>query len=227
MTSCKSAEEKWQVEGREETLSKLTEWIGSSSGATVALDFPFAPPCGVFPADTWAERLDEITERCRDAELFVSECRKEFTGNVRRETEQERGGLCSYSPQMRYQTFHGIADVLSPLRSVSGVRIEPMGSGQGSTAVIETYPAAVLDGFDGAYRNGYKQKRLQAHVRRRENVRVLVNEGVDFDDYRWVTVADDNALDSVLAAYASSQAALSGFDAPDDMYDPIEGHIYA
>lgn len=226
ITACDSAEKRWGVIERDDVLARLSDFISGLGDATVALDFPFGPPKGVFEGETWQERINVIVNDCSDVEDFVSRCRERFEGNVLRLTETERGGLCSYSPHIKYQTFHGISGVLAPLLD-SNVRFEPMGYGDGCTTVLETYPAAVLSGIDGAERTGYKQKRYGAHETRRKNIESLDSTGVAFNGHNWLALCDDNALDSVVATYAAWQTADTGFDAIDHGYRQVEGYIYA
>lgn len=222
---CDSAERRWKIQDRAQVLERLTEFLQELGPATAALDFPFAPPMGVFDADSWDERIRIISERCSDANDFVDRCRERFEGNKLRTTEQRRQGLCSYSPQIKYQTFHGIVDVLHALLD-SNIRFEPMGLGTGKTTVIETYPAGILGEIKGAQRTGYKQQRYEAHHTRRVNVESMESIGVDFNDHRWLATADDNAFDSVLAAYGAYRAAMNEFNVSDQDYEPTEGYIY-
>lgn len=223
---CESAERKWGVQDRETVLRNLAEFISELDSATVALDFPFAPPLGVFDAASWEERVRIITNKCTNVDEFVAVCRSEFEGNTLRETEQERGGLCSYSPHIKYQTFHGISEVIAPLLK-SDVSFEPMGADESPTSVIETYPAAVLDELPGGNRKGYKQKRFMAYENRKQIIESLESAGVDFNSHCWLALCDDNALDSVLAAFAAWKAAKDGFSCLDHDYLQDEGYIYA
>ena len=245
--------------GRESMLPALVELIGGNSAAPRAfgLDFPFGLPrelqgrtwhefvSGVRECDEWGE-LGEVDGPRALYDGARARAENEGVG-LRRETDEECGGQEPTGFRIKTQTFYGVSALLAEV--ADEVAVLPMDDEAGKTVVIETYPAATFrrlaDELDvDVHDTGYKRDTREAIDRRRRNVDALAEAGVEFDGHdeeghEEFAVASDHALDAVAAAWATWQAAESGyrFDAEEAAYDEValdvagpaarsEGYIY-
>lgn len=227
---CYSVEEATGSVDRQSALEELVTAINDSGDCSVGLDFPFGIPEVVTEAETWSGTLDWICDQT-DPDSFHEACKEKYAGSGGdgkygsrvTEARQNVGGLCSYGWRIRMQTFYGVSEVLRKLQGKAS--FPPMEPTESRTKIVETYPAATFESIR-ANRTGYKAKRYADHERRFQNVESLKSEGVVFanrDACRFAQ-CDDNALDSVAAAFATHRSSAE-VESNTKAYR-TEGHIY-
>lgn len=209
-----------------EVLLELRGLIRRSDAAVVGLDFPFSLSQSSISTDDWTEFLEEFATTFEGQE--IASYPGEYTPDAesRRETDFRFGGQSPISPQVRYQVFYGLRDVLYPLVSDDAVRVVPMQSSDpAKPTVLEVYPAATF-GAERLYRIGYKENSEESEKRRRVNAEGLQShERLSIgDEFVEKAVESDDALDSVCAAFAVNRALREGIDRENNS---VEGHIYA
>lgn len=206
-------------------MDELVEMVKTSKPCIVGFDFPFGLPRKVLNVDSWTEFITSFEVESPD-QLNAHYKSKANGEQIRRKTEAKTGGQCAYGYRIRYQTFYGIRDIIKPLVENDYADFPPMFRNGRDATVIETYPAATLKNIGGE-RQGYKKQQMSAHDVRRENVSTL-SESVVFDEStKRYARADENALDALVAAYATSVAASEAFAYSNDEYDEVEGYLYA
>lgn len=221
-----AAADRFSSTQRSKVLPELRELIRHSDAAIVGLDFPFSLSRASISTNDWTEFLDEFATTFDDQEIASYPGEYSPDGESRRETDFRFGGQSPISPQVRYQVFYGLRDVLYPLVSEDAVRVLPMQSPDPEKpSVIEVYPAATF-GAERLYRIGYKGNSEESQNRRRVNAEGLQShERLSMDDELVEkAVESDDALDSVCAAFAVNRAIREGLDRETNS---VEGYIYA
>lgn len=211
---------------RSEVLAELRELIREQDAGVVGLDFPFSLSQSYLPTNDWEEFLEGFAQTFENEEIDAFPGRYKSDGEARRETDYRYGGQSPVSPQIRYQVFYGLRDILYPLVSDDDVRVLPMQSpDRTKPTVIEVYPAATF-GAERLYRIGYKENSETSRNRRRVNAEALqAHEKLSISTgLIEKAVESDDALDSLCAAFAVSRAIREGLE-PDR--DAVEGKIYA
>ncbi|WP_411967896.1 DUF429 domain-containing protein [Haloferax sp. YSSS75] len=211
---------------RSDVLTELRELIRQSNNAVVGLDFPFSLSQSSVSAENWKEFLEEFANRFSDQDIDAYPGPYKSEGEPRRETDFRFGGQSPISPQVRYQVFYGLRDVLYPLVTDDAVRVLPMQSRDVTKpSVLEVYPAATF-GAERLYRIGYKDNSEQSQRRRRVNAEGLQShEKLSIEeDLVEKAIQSDDALDSVCAAFAVGRALREGLGCEQKL---VEGQIYA
>jgi len=246
---------------REDALPALATWIRArAESAVVGLDFPFGLPRFVVEAsghDSWRSFVGSFPESLLGADhretddpvrAFAERCigltDRHGEGTYdKRQTDAAVGARSPYGFIADTIAFYGMRDVLAPV--VDDARFAPMDRAkQGwrpeappGPAVVETYPAAVLDRL-GLRRTSYKGGGESETTRRRRNAEGLVEAGdvayKSEDELTDAMVSDagGDALDAVAACVGAFAAwkrgyetAAAAFDDPDAV--ALEGYIYA
>ena len=226
ITSLKPAGELFDASGRENILEAIRDWIRGQTNAVIGLDFPFGLPESTVEQATWEAFLETF------ATAFEGKSIDAFPGQFgeydqyKRDIDYQYAGQSPLSPQIQYQVFYGLRDVLWPLVDAGDISVAPMHDPTTETpTVIETYPAATL-GRLGQYRTGYKGTDPSHQQRRKANVAYLANERSD------ISVPDavssqapdiDDAVDSLYAAVATWNALIDGLQRE---YRDVEGYMY-
>ena len=135
-------------------LAYLVEMILNSRQALWALDFPFGLPIEVIASKTkWADQLDLLRNWKGDGYGFGVSCLRKAQArggpnHIRRLTDlEEKAPFDPYHYRIIYQTFHGMRDVLGPLRRKNRTAILPFHYRRLPTAqrvVVEACPASTL-----------------------------------------------------------------------------------
>lgn len=211
---------------RSDVLVELRDFIRKSDAAVVGMDFPFSLSESSVETEKWEEFLE------RFANTFSGEDIESYPGiydsdsEQRRETDFRFGGQSPMSPQVQYQVFYGLRDVLYPLVTEDSVRVLPMQNSDASKpSLLEVYPAATF-GTERLYRIGYKENTQESQKRRRVNAEGLQSHDKVLADDEVVETATQShdALDSFCAAFAVSRAIREGLDCNQKS---VEGRIYA
>ncbi len=199
---------------RREALAHLVELIVGSEWALWSLDFPFGLPVEVV-GERWAGQFEFLCEWGEDGYGAGLECVRRSqelreVKHIRRLTDiEERAPFDPYHYRIIYQTFHGMRDVLRPLRRRRHTAILPFQYRRLATArrvLVEACPASTLKRMGLPHQN-YKQpeggpltsKRLRTRRRILEGLSAHVRIG-DTDRRRIMRDGGADALDSVIAA---------------------------
>lgn len=207
---------------REQALAHLAELIAESDRALWALDFPFGFPVEVMGNGAkWDDQFDFLLEWGDDGYEAGVEClrRAQRLGgpnHIRRLTDsEEKAPFDPYHYRIIYQTFHGMRDVLGPLRRRRQTAILPFHYRRLATArrvIVEACPASTLKRLGLPHQN-YKQPqggRLEPkRLRTRRAILAGLARYVEFDDaQRRVMMRNGggDALDAVIAALGGALA---------------------
>lgn len=140
---------------RAPVLAKLVELISQSSSALWGMDFPFALPIELSPpGTTFDDQLHAVATFTGNAQQFgrdcVARCQVALGRmHVRRTTDSEtKTPFDCYHYRIIHQTFHGMRDVLLPLRSDPSTAILPFDPpdalSQARRLVAEACPSSTL-----------------------------------------------------------------------------------
>lgn len=222
--SVRSASEELESTGREDILDGLVDMIAGLGDMTVGMDFPFGLPRNCSDADDWTEFLCEFKDEFADETIEAYPGTFATDGQTRRDVDYRYAGQSPLGPQIKYQVFYGLRDVLYPLVDAGDATVSPMlPSKDGVPELVEVYPAATF-GRLCCYRTGYKGTGEDAERRRRVNLDRLEDAfGFELDD-RDTVIENDDALDSLCAATAALRANRG--EAIEDLCE-VEGHIFA
>jgi hypothetical protein len=236
-----AAETAFGVVERRDVLRSLVEAVVASQDALWGMDFPFALPVEIAPA---GDPFAWVAAHDGDAYDFGRWCvaKARTLGpamHIRRVTDREtRTPFDCYHYRIVCQTFHGIRDVLIPLRSHRHVAIAPFDGPRSAAAgvvAVEACPGSTLKRLALPH-NRYKQTGNQPVTRPQRAVRKTILAGIEplIDvPERLAAIALRNpggdALDAILAAAGAfddfrhaDHAAL----ARHDRY-PREGRVFA
>ncbi|MEL6896482.1 MAG: DUF429 domain-containing protein, partial [Planctomycetota bacterium] len=213
-----------------------------------AMDFPFS-----FPTDlglgSWDEQLrwiaDSENPNVSDAKTcgryLVDRCRERSgTGHVKRETDRiSKTPFDSHHYRIIYQTFHGMRDVLGPLRQKSpGVCVLPFDyqrlNNQTRVVVVESCPSSTLKRFGlphHRYKSSGGKTPTPQHRQTRQTILRHVTQHVSFSQHRRGVMMKNpggDALDAVLAGYGA-WSAMHAVDHRSIQKGPMhsEGYVYA
>ena len=151
---------------RSTALSHLVKLVSASSRTLWAMDFPFGIPVELMPLGArWHDQFDLIEEYAEDGYGLGLECirrarRRGKPMHVRRLTDHdERAPFDPYHYRIIYQTFHGMRDVLAPLRRRRRTAILPFQYRRLPSAervLVEACPSSTLKRLGLPHQN-YKQ----------------------------------------------------------------------
>lgn len=236
VTDARPASEAFGASGREAVLAGLREF--TADGGVTGLDFSFGLPRAVLPdsVDSWVESLQWVRDREYEDALAAQADWKDRARasdvdgvELKRATDRPVGASSPYSFITRYQTFHGMCDLLWPLVSEGGVSVQPMEPGGGPT-LLEIYPAGTLRDLglpDRKYKDDAKYP--DGPEKRERILEGAVEWGAEVPEPtrdRLLGDREGDALDSLVAAVATARAVESGFGVEDGRYDPVEGYVY-
>lgn len=199
---------------RDVALAALVQAIQTSRHALWAIDFPFGLPLELGWRDwrsqleavrTWPGTTNEFGRHCCDRAMQAVQ-----RLHTRRDTDREtRTPFDCYHYRIIYQMFHGMRDVLLPLREDSATCVLPFDFARFSQArriVVEACPGSTLKrlGLPHARYKQTKPGRITAPRRRvRETILAGFSESVEINDAQRRTMLSNpggDALDAVVAA---------------------------
>lgn len=263
VTDARPASEAFGADERGPVLAGLREFLAAETPGTGAeqvagVDCSFGLPRAVLPEQVaasgdWRRALDWVAETFADADgqsfqsALKERARASDTDGVelKRATDDPTGASSPYSFITRYQTLHGMRDVLAPLVRDARVAVPPMlpagwwSGADGGTpldgrpgrpAVVEVYPAATLRALDLPDRK-YKgdSNHPDAPERRERILDGLLDWGVALEGVpaqRLLGDSGGDALDALVAAVGVARAVARDLAVDDERHDPIEGYIY-
>jgi hypothetical protein len=251
VTDARPASEAFDGEGRRAVLRDLRAFLAGDTpdgGGIAGLDCSLGLPRAVLPDEVaggdWRAVRDWVADRFADADgrSFQSALKERARASdvdgveLKRATDGPTGASSPYSFITRYQTLHGLRDVLAPLVRADRVAVPPMLPGgwddgeRDRPAVVEVYPAATLRALDLPDRKYKDDGNYPEGPARRERILDgLVDWGVRLDGVprgRLLSDAGGDALDGLVAAVAVARAAAADLCADEARYDPLEGYIY-
>jgi hypothetical protein len=243
---------------RDEALRALVQKVIESPRSAWGFDFSFALPSAVTaalaPPGGGYGRLLEAVAACGDPDTLRARCTDASCGDEqRRKTDDEASTPFSpYNLRIYKQTFHGIADVLRPLRARAEVAVLPFDrlpdiaaadgarlpfnrSASGAVPhvyLMEVCPSSVLTAL-GYPAGGYKGAGGQPTEARRAIVARLMEDGLVRPlaralRERIVSDAEGDAVDAVLAAVGAWRGYRNHDQAAlhADPHYGVEGFVY-
>lgn len=236
VTDARPASDAFGASDRESVMAGLRAFV--RGGDVTGLDFSFGLPRAVLPGsvDSWAESLVWVAGREYEDALAAQADWKERARagdadgvELKRATDRPVRASSPYSFITRYQTFHGMRDLLWPLVREERVAVRPMVEQTGPT-LVEAYPAGTLRDLDLPDRKYKDDAKYPDGPEKRERILDgLVGWGAEVPDpirERLLGDREGDALDSLVAAVATARAVESGFGVDSERYDPVEGYIY-
>ena len=228
---CRSAAKQFGTSSRCATLKTLHEFIADHEQSVFGLDFSFSVPASVTDKERWLEVVESISGHSSAKEMQDSYSERarasDYDGvHLKRTTDNDRNALSPYGFITFRQTFYGVKHVLKPLLDKDLVSVLPMQKRDSTRPwVFEVYPASTLRRL-GSFDSGYKKQTVESRHRRAQNVDDLRDSEVEITDKaaqhaRYI----DDALDSLVAAFATFRTVRDGPPAVDEASHP-EGHIY-
>jgi Protein of unknown function (DUF429) len=205
---------------RQPALACLVDFISKQNHALVAIDFPFGLPVEL-GWTTWDQQLAAVAGWKQGASEFGRECvrRAKLLGekmHIRRSSDVEtKTPFDCYHYRIIYQTFHGMRDVLLPLRSFSNLSILPFSESPKDVVVVEACPGSSLKRWGLPHQN-YKQPAGGALTSIRRSTRKTILEFLKTKiaiDVKFERIAMRNpggdALDAVIACVGSLEGVQS------------------
>jgi hypothetical protein len=233
ITECSNVADKFcSGNDREPSLMALRGFICEHKDSIFGLDFPFGVPKTLVKEHTWEEFVVSFEDRYKSPEEFRKICT--LAGGckeLRRFTDIEaKTPFSPYNLRLYRQTYFGIRDVLAPLIRDTMICVLPMQNPlPGRAWVVEICPASTLKRENlGLSYKGRGETKTTARARILEGIEktgvlkiknralrstVLENPGGD-------------ALDSVIAAFATFKALRKGFAFDKTSPYAIEGWVY-
>ena len=223
---------------RDVALRALVDHVLASRETLWAMDFPFSLPIDLGFGD-WGEQVDRVEAWPGDAPAFGHHClaaARERLGvnHVRRRTDvEQRAPFDSYHYRIVYQTFHGMRDVLGPLRRDPATAILPVkAAADAARVVVEACPSSTLKRL-GLPHQRYKQPAGGPLLPVRRRTRHAIFDGIlplvelpPTLRRRAMRDGGGDALDALLAAVGG----WHGYQTADAAADPryaAEGLIFA
>ena len=205
---------------RDVSLAHLVDLILESRRTLWGIDFPFALPIEVAPPGAGlGAQLDWVSAFGGDAYAFGRACvaTAQSIGtamHIRRQTDREtKTPFDCYHYRIICQTFHGMRQVIRPLRASRRTLIPPFDKPRAfDRAVVESCPGSTLKRWAVPH-NNYKQPTggplEPKRVRNRRLILQKIREYVVLDDVFARIIGRNpggDALDAVIAAVGAWQA---------------------
>jgi hypothetical protein len=217
---------------RDQAISALRAFIRKNRDRVFGLDFPFGIPHALILEENWEEWLAAFPERYISPEGFERQCRLASNGKeLKRATDVEtKTPFSPYNLRLYRQTYFGVRDVLGALVREKAVCVLPLQKPQDEKPwAIEICPAATLKiknlSFPYKGRGKDRMASREKILTSMEKTSVLK---VRKPSVRKRIIEDQggDALDSVIAVYATFKALNHGLT-PETLapYD-IEGRVY-
>lgn len=203
-------------------LAALRRFIADRPTSVFGLDFPFGLPETFIRSSCWSDFVTGFAATYATAD-DLRQC-----AHVKRVTDRACGA--PFAPgnlRMRAQTFFGIRDVLAPLVTEERACVLPMQYRRRDRPwVIEICPAVTL-AREGLRLPRYKKRGQDAQASR---AHILARLGVAMPEHVRAAATRDvggDALDAIVAAYATARALASGFETDLLPEHLLEGFIFA
>jgi hypothetical protein len=217
---------------RESSLTALKEFISEQKDSIFGLDFPFGIPKALVKEEGWEKFVVSFEGNYNSSGDFRMGCRSASGGiELKRFTDVEaRTPFSPYNLRLYRQTYFGIRDVLGPLIRNKAVCVLPMQKPLLERAwVLEICPASTLKGGKiGLPYKGNNKKHRTARASILDGIEKTGVLKIKGSSLR-VTIVDNSggdALDSVIAAFATFRALRNGFVFDRNSPYDLEGWVY-
>ena len=217
---------------RDQAIGALRAFIRKKRDCIFGLDFPFGIPRVFVAEESWEEWLGAFPERYTNPEGFRRLCHLASNGKeLKRATDVEnKTPFSPYNLRLFRQTFFGVKDLLSPLIREKAVCVLPFQKPQGARPwIIEICPASTLKTKNLSF--PYKGSGRDRKVSREKILRAMEKTGVlkvqkPSMRKRIIENRGGDALDSVIAAYATFKALNHGLTPETSAPYAVEGRVY-
>jgi len=217
---------------REKSLIALREFIGKRKDSTFGLDFPFGIPRALVKEESWEKFVLSFQDIYKSPGEFKTVC-KLTSGckELKRFTDVEaKTPFSPYNLRLYRQTYFGIRDVLGPLIRSNRACVLPMQKPlPDRTWVLEICPASTLrrENLRLSYK-GRDKKHKTARVRILEGMNKAGALRIKRSALRTKILEDNSgdAIDSVIAAFATFRALRDGFVFDENSPYVLEGSVY-
>lgn len=214
---------------RDLCLKALRNFVESQQDVLIGFDFPFGLPRELVKEDSWESFVLNFPEHYNSPQQFRCAClEKSGRRELKRVTDYDcRAPFSPYNLRIFRQTYYGICDLLNPLVRTKKASILPMQEAMpGLPRLIEICPASTLkahncySSYKGRGTDKYNKRLIILQFLERE--KNLIFNTVELREKVLKDSAGD-ALDSVIALYASSKAKEL---LPESKDLEIEGYTY-
>ncbi len=217
---------------RDQAISGLRAFIRKQRHSVLGLDFPFGIPRVLIAEESWEEWLGAFPERYASPEDFRRLCHLASNGKeLKRATDVEtKTPFSPYNLRLYKQTYFGVRDLLSPLIRERAVCVLPFQKPQGARPwVIEICPASTLKKEDLSF--PYKGSGMSRRAAREKILTGMEETGLVKVEKTSVHKgiienSGGDALDSVIAAYATFKAMNRGLTSETSAPYTVEGRVY-
>ena len=217
---------------RDKAISALRAFIRKQRHSVFGLDFPFSIPRVLVAEESWEEWLAAFSERYPSPEGFKGQCQLASNGKeLKRATDVEtKTPFSPYNLRLYRQTYFGVRDVLGTLIREKEVCVLPMQKPQDEKPwAIEICPAATLKTENLSF--SYKGSGRDRKASREKILRGMDKTGVlkvQKPSMRKRIIEDrgGDALDSVIAAYATFKALNHGLTHETLAPYAVDGRVY-
>jgi hypothetical protein len=233
ITECFQAEDlPGSGSGRESSLTGLKEFISEQKDSIFGLDFPFGIPKALVKEESWEKFVVSFEGNYNSPGDFRMGCRSASSGKeLKRFTDvKSKTPFSPYNLRLYRQTYFGIRDVLGPLIRNNTVCVLPMQEPLPAIAwVLEICPASSLkrEKLSLSYKGRGEENRT-TRVRILDSIEKTGALKIKESSLR-VTIVDNSggdALDSVIAAFATFRALRSGLVFDKNSPYALEGWVY-
>jgi hypothetical protein len=217
---------------RERSFKALRAFITAQKHGIFGMDFPFGIPSPLVKQHSWEEFVSSFDGTYRGPNEFRTMCMLASSGReLKRRTDMDtQTPFSPYNLRVYRQTYFGIRDVLRPLIKDATASVVPMQKPLPDKAwIVEICPASTLKREH--LRLSYKGKGKQ-----RKAARAVILEAIEKTGF--LTVEEPSlrsgilgnpsgdAIDSVIAAFATFRALRNGLGFCNTTPYSIEGRVY-
>ncbi len=217
---------------REQSFKALREFISKQKDSIFGLDFPFGIPKSLVKEESWKQFVSSFEDIYTTPEEFRRLCKSLSEGKeLKRFTDIEaKTPFSPYNLRLYRQTYFGIRDVLGPLIKNNRVCALPMQKPLPDRAwVLEICPASTLrrENLSLPYKGRGETKRT-ARVKILDGIQKTEVLNIKKSALRSKILEDrgGDALDSIIAAFATSRALKNGFAFDKSSPYNLEGWVY-
>jgi len=218
---------------RDQAIRALRAFIRKKRDCVFGLDFPFGIPRVLVAEESWEEWFGAFPERYASPESLKGHCQLASNGKeFKRATDVEnKTPFSPYNLRLYRQTYFGVRDVLGALIWEKAVCVLPFQKPQGARPwIIEICPASTLrkEGLGFPYKGSGRDRKVSREkiLRGMEKTGVLKVQKPSMRK-RIIENSGGDALDSVIAAYATFKALNHGLTPETLAPYAIEGRVYA
>jgi len=202
---------------REQSFKALREFINKQKDSIFGLDFPFGIPKSLVKEESWKKFVSSFEDIYTTPEEFRRLCKSRSEGKeLKRFTDIEaKTPFSPYNLRLYRQTYFGIRDMLGPLIRNDKICALPMQKPLPDRAwVLEICPASTLkkENLSLPYKGRGETKRT-ARVKILDGIKKTEVLNIKKSALRSKILEDrgGDALDSVIAAFATFRALKNGF----------------